>query len=315
MHPVAAAWFARRTSSAADWPVERLVAAKDGATVSVVLPALDEEPTVGEIVSGVRELAESTGLVDEIVVVDSGSVDRTAAVAAAAGAAVHHRDDILPGCGSRPGKGDVLWKALAVTRGDIVVYVDADLADFRPHFVTGLLGPLLTDATVELVKAFYDRPLLDISAAGGGRVTELTARPLLNAYFPELAGVVQPLAGEYAARRDLLESLPFAAGYGVETGLLIDTLATRGLDVVAQVDLGQRTHGHQDTAALGRMAAAIVHTVLERADPGSPLWTSLTQFRRHNGGVIPVEAQVAATARPPMNTVAEYVESRAATRR
>jgi glucosyl-3-phosphoglycerate synthase len=315
MHPAAAAWFARRTSSAADWPVDRLRAAKDGSSVSVVLPALDEEPTVGEIVASVRDLAARTGLVDEIVVVDSGSVDRTAAVAAAAGAVVHHRDDILPSHGSRPGKGEVLWKALAVTRGDILVYVDADLTDFRPHFVTGLLGPLLADGTVELVKAFYDRPLLDVSAAGGGRVTELAARPLLNAYFPELAGVVQPLAGEYAARRGLLETLPFAAGYGVETGLLIDTLATRGLDVVAQVDLGQRTHGHQDTAALGRMAAAIVHTVLERADPGSPLWTRLTQFRRLDGRIIPVEAEVTGPARPPMTTIAEYAERRATARR
>ncbi len=314
MHPVAAAWFARRTSVAADWPVDRLVAAKGDHLVSVVLPALDEEPTVGVIVTRLRELAADTGLVDEIVVVDSGSVDRTAAVAAAAGASVHHRDDILPSCGSRPGKGEVLWKALAVTRGDILVYVDADLTDFRPHFVTGLLGPLLTDETVELVKAFYDRPLLDVSAAGGGRVTELAARPLLNAYFPELAGVVQPLAGEYAARRSLLESLPFADGYGVETGLLLDTLATRGLDVVAQVDLGQRTHGHQDTAALGRMAATIAQTVLERADPGSPLWTTLTQFRRVDGTIRPFEAEVTGPARPPMRTIAEYVERRAAAR-
>jgi glucosyl-3-phosphoglycerate synthase len=314
MHPAAAAWFRWRTSAAADWPVERLVAAKGDTVVSVVLPALDEEPTVGEIVARLRDLAAETGLVDEIVVVDSGSVDRTAKVATRAGAIVHHRDDILPSGGSRPGKGEVLWKALAVTRGDILVYVDADLTDFRPHFVTGLLGPLLTDGTVELVKAFYDRPLLDVSAAGGGRVTELAARPLLNAYFPELAGVVQPLAGEYAARRSLLEALPFAAGYGVETGILVDTLSTRGLDVVAQVDLGERTHGHQDTAALGRMAATIVHTVLERADPDSPLWTSLTQFRRRDGRIIPAESEVAGPARPPMNTISEYVESRAALR-
>jgi glucosyl-3-phosphoglycerate synthase len=314
MHPAAAAWFAHRTSKAADWPVERLVAAKGDTVVSVVLPALDEEPTVGGIVATVRQLAADTGLVDEIVVVDSGSVDRTAEVARAAGATVHHRDDILPAHGSRPGKGEVLWKALAVTRGDILVYVDADLVDFQRHFVTGLLGPLLTDETVELVKAFYDRPLLDVSAASGGRVTELAARPLLNAYFPELAGMVQPLAGEYAARRGLLESLPFAAGYGVETGLLIDTACTRGLDVIAQVDLGARTHGHQDTGALGRMAATIVHTILDRADPGSPLWTSLTQFRRTDGTIVPVEAEVAGAARPPMSSIVEYAGGRAAAR-
>jgi glucosyl-3-phosphoglycerate synthase len=318
MHPRAARWFARRTSGWSDWPAERLARAKGDTRVSVVLPALDEEPTVGEIVAGVRELAAATGLVDEVVVVDSGSVDRTAEVAAAAGATVYHRDDILPGYGSAPGKGEVLWKALAVTTGDVLVYVDADLTDFRPHFVTGLLGPLLTDPGVAMVKAFYDRPLLDVSAGGGGRVTELMARPLLNAYFPELAGVVQPLAGEYAARRGLLEALPFAAGYGVETGLLIDAVAALGLDAVAQVDLGQRTHGHQDTAALGRMAATILHTVLSRVQPDRPLWSTLSQFRRRGGAgagagaVEPVETEVAGPDRPPMASVPEYARSRLA---
>ncbi|WP_432994959.1 glucosyl-3-phosphoglycerate synthase [Dactylosporangium sp. CA-233914] len=284
-----------------------MLAAKGDTRVSVVLPALDEEPTVGAIVTGVRSLGP---LVDEVVVVDSGSVDRTAEVAAAAGATVHHRDDILPATGSRPGKGEVLWKALAVTGGDILVYVDADLTDFRPHFVTALLGPLLSDPATLMVKAFYDRPLLDVSAAGGGRVTELTARPLLNAHFPELAGVVQPLAGEYAARRCLLESLPFAAGYGVETGLLIDTFRAHGLDAVAQVDLGQRTHGHQDTAALGRMAATIVQTIHARVTPDRPLWPTLTQFERHDSGVAPRVTSVAHPDRPPMRTVAGYAGAR-----
>ncbi|GAA2378313.1 glucosyl-3-phosphoglycerate synthase [Dactylosporangium salmoneum] len=303
MHPIAADWFARRTSGWRDWPEEEVLAAKGDTRVSVVLPALDEEPTVGEIVAGVRTLGP---LVDELIVVDSGSVDRTAEVAAAAGATVHHRDDILPGTGSRPGKGEVLWKALAVTKGDILVYVDADLTDFRPHFVTGLLGPLLADPATLMVKAFYDRPLLDLSAAGGGRVTELAARPLLNAYFPELAGVVQPLAGEYAARRSLLESLPFAAGYGVETGLLIDAWREHGLDAIAQVDLGQRTHGHQDTAALGRMAATILQTINARVLPSRSLWPTLTQFERHDSAVVPRETAVAHPDRPPMRTVSGY---------
>ncbi len=302
MDDLAREWFARRTSTAADWPVDRLVAAKGDTTVSVVLPALDEEPTVGEIVGRVRGLAARTGLVDEVVVVDSGSVDRTAAVAAAAGATVRHRDDILPALGSRPGKGEVMWKALAVTRGDIVVYVDADLTDFGEHYVTGLLGPLLTYPNVALVKAFYDRPLLDVAAAGGGRVTELMARPLVNAFFPALAGVVQPLAGEYAARRDLLESLPYAAGYGVETGLLLDTYTRYGLDAIAQVDLGHRTHGHQDTAALGRMAATILRTVLARAGVPTP-GDGLTQYRRVDGTIEPVDTRVAWPDRPPMATV------------
>jgi glucosyl-3-phosphoglycerate synthase len=298
MDPTAAAWFARRTSSWRDWP--RTV--RPGPTVSVVLPALDEEPTVGTIVAAVRAI----GGIDEVVVIDDGSTDGTAKAARDAGAVVHHKGDILPEVGTRPGKGESLWKALAVTSGDLIVYVDADLTDFRPHFVTGLLGPLLHDPTVGLVKAFYDRPLLDVSASGGGRVTELTARPLLNAYFPELAGVVQPLAGEYAARRTLLEELPFAAGYGVETALLIDTVRRAGLDAVAQVDLGQRTHGHQDTAALGRMAAAILQTVMARADPGRPLGRTLTQFHREGDTVVPVETELLVADRPPMTSVAGY---------
>ncbi|HEV7754280.1 MAG TPA: glucosyl-3-phosphoglycerate synthase [Mycobacteriales bacterium] len=307
MHPDARRWFERRTSAATDWPVDLLAERKGATTVSVVLPALDEEPTVGGIVEAVRALAERTGLVDEVVVLDSGSADRTAEVAAAAGATVHHRDDVLPRLGSYPGKGEVLWKALHVTSGDVIVYVDADLTGFGPHYVTGLLGPLLTDPAVLLTKAFYDRPLLDVSAAGGGRVTELMARPLLQAYLPALAGVVQPLAGEYAARRSLLETLPFAAGYGVETGLLLDTVAGHGLDAVAQVDLGHRTHGHQDTAALGRMAAAILRTVLSRVDPGREPWPELTQFRRDGAGAVePHDTAVALPDRPPMIGIPEY---------
>jgi glucosyl-3-phosphoglycerate synthase len=307
VHPDARRWFERRTSAATDWPVAELVDRKGSTTVSVVLPALDEEPTVGKIVAGIRALADETGLVDEIVVLDSGSADRTAEVAAAAGATVHHRDDVLPRLGSYPGKGEVLWKALHVTRGDLIVYVDADLTGFGPHYVTGLLGPLLADPGVLLTKAFYDRPLLDVSAAGGGRVTELMARPLLQAYLPHLAGVVQPLAGEYAARRSLLETLPFAAGYGVETGLLLDTVAGHGLDAVAQVDLGHRTHGHQDTEALGRMAAVILRTVLSRVEPGRAPWPDLTQFRRDGTGPVePHDTALLLPDRPPMISVPEY---------
>jgi glucosyl-3-phosphoglycerate synthase len=310
VHVSAANWFAARTSAVGDWPVADLVRRKGATRVSVVLPALDEEPTVGEIVTGVRGLAERTGLIDEIVVVDSGSVDRTAEVAADAGAAVHHRDDILPRLGSHPGKGEVLWKSLMVTTGDILVYVDSDLTDFGEHYVTGLLGPLLADETVLMVKAFYDRPLLDVSPAGGGRVTELMARPLLDALLPHLGGVVQPLAGEYAGRRSLLETLPFAAGYGVETALLIDTVEAHGLDAVAQVDLGARTHGHQDTAALGRMAATILQTVLRRLDPKRELWPTLTQFRREDGAVVPVDNEITWPDRPPMINVPEYAARR-----
>ncbi len=200
-------WLRRRSWRVADRPLEDLLAVKrrTGTTVSVVLPALDEEATVGDIVSVIRrELATphpgtGTALVDELIVMNSGSTDRTAEVAAAAGAEVVHRDEVLPRLPPRPGKGEVLWRSLLATSGDIVCFVDADLREFSPDFVvTGIVGPLLTEPDVHLVKAMYDRPLRD-SPAGGGRVTELVARPLLNLHWPRLAGLVQPLGGEYAA--------------------------------------------------------------------------------------------------------------------
>jgi len=314
MHPAAKTWLAERTSHAADWPAELLRARKGGTQSSVVLPALNEEATVGDIVAQIGEFAGRTGLVDEIVVMDSGSADRTAAVAAAAGATVFHRDDVLPEFGSRPGKGEVLWKSLAVTKGDILVYVDADLTNFGEHYLTGLLGPLLSDPDVMLVKGFYDRPLTGSSStdtAGGGRVTELMARPLLNSFFPEIAGVVQPLGGEYAGRRALLEQIPFAAGYGVEIAMLIDTVKLCGLDAIAQVDLDHRAHNHQDTAALGRMASTILHAVLRRVGRKTPVWTEFTQFQRglDAGTIEPVDFDVTWPDRPPMTNVPEYAEA------
>jgi glucosyl-3-phosphoglycerate synthase len=292
--------------------VELLSTLKGATTVAVVLPALNEEETVGTIVSRIVTLAEESGLIDDIVVVDSGSTDRTAERATAAGARVEHRDDILPDLPSRPGKGEVLWRSLHATTADIIVYVDADLTDFQPHYITGLLGPLLADPVVQLVKGFYDRPLAGVSPVGGGRVTELTARPLLNAYLPELAGVVQPLAGEYAARRTLLEKLPFAPGYGVETGILVDTVLAHGIDAVAQVDLGERGHGHQDTAALGRMAATILRTLFSRLDPGRNDSHELVQFCRVDGEVVPVTWDIPWEERPPMISVDSYRASRPA---
>jgi glucosyl-3-phosphoglycerate synthase len=301
------AWFDRSTSRARDWPLDLLRAHKSGTRVSVVLPALNEEPTVGRVVRMVRRLAEQTGLVDEVVVMDSGSTDATAEVAEAAGAVVHHRDAVLPELGSRPGKGEVLWKSLAVTTGDVIVFVDADLLDPQPQLVTGLLGPLLRDPGVELVKGCYDRPLKGAGQASGGRVTELVARPLINQFFPELAGVIQPLAGEYAGRRRLLEDIPFCGGYGVEIAMLIDTLRRSGLGAIAQVDLGRRQHSHQDTAALGRMAAQISHVLHERALGPSGRDASLTQFVRDGyGHYAPVTHALDVSERPPMLTVEGY---------
>ncbi|MGD1224339.1 MULTISPECIES: glucosyl-3-phosphoglycerate synthase [Streptomyces] len=310
-------WLGTRSWSVSDRPLHKLMAAKraTSSTVSVVLPALDEEETVGDIVAIIRhDLMEQVPLVDEIVVVDSGSTDRTSEVAAAAGARVVHRDAILPRIPAVPGKGEVLWRSLLVTSGDIICFIDADLKEFSSDFVAGIVGPLLTEPGVDLVKAMYDRPLTvsdgsgsGATAAGqGGRVTELMARPLLNMHWPQLAGFVQPLGGEYAARRSLLEQLPFPVGYGVELGMLVDALHLVGLDALAQVDVGVRKHRHQDGQALGRMAAAIYRTAQLRLARGHLVRPALTQFERGEDGFEPRTYSVDTEERPPMADIAEY---------
>ncbi|MBD0424932.1 glucosyl-3-phosphoglycerate synthase [Streptomyces sp. TRM S81-3] len=307
-------WLSTRSWSVADRPLHRLLSAKNatGQTVSVVLPALNEEETVGDIVAVIRrDLVRRVPLVDEIVVVDSGSTDRTSQVAAAAGARVVHRDAILPRLPAVPGKGEVLWRSLLVTGGDIVCFVDADLREFSSDFVSGIVGPLLTEPDVHLVKAMYDRPL-GTTAGQGGRVTELMARPLLNMHWPQLAGFVQPLGGEYAARRSLLEQLPFPVGYGVELGMLVDALHLVGLDALAQVDVGVRKHRHQDGQALGRMSAAIYRTAQLRLARGHLVRPSLTQFERSEDGFEPRTYSVDTEERPPMTEIAEYAARRVA---
>ncbi|PIM74298.1 glucosyl-3-phosphoglycerate synthase [Streptomyces sp. JV178] len=307
-------WLSTRSWSVTDRPLHRILAAKraSGQTVSVVLPALNEEETVGDIVAVIRhDLMEQVPLVDEVVVVDSGSTDRTSEVAAAAGARVVHRDDILPRLPAVPGKGEVLWRSLLVTTGDIVCFIDADLKEFSSDFVSGIVGPLLTDPGVDLVKAMYDRPL-GTAAGQGGRVTELMARPLLNMHWPQLAGFVQPLGGEYAARRSLLERLPFPVGYGIELGMLVDALHLVGLDALAQVDVGVRKHRHQDGQALGRMSAAIYRTAQLRLARGHLIRPVLTQFERGAEGFEPRTYSVDMEERPPMAEIAEYAERKAA---
>ncbi|MER6140947.1 glucosyl-3-phosphoglycerate synthase [Streptomyces sparsogenes] len=317
-------WLKERSWSADDRPLDLLLAAKraTGRTVSVVLPALDEEATVGEIAATIRRelMSEAAPLVDELVVLDSGSTDRTAEVAAAAGARVVHRDSLLPELPALPGKGEVLWRSLLATSGDIICFIDADLREFDARFVSGIVGPLLTEPDVHLVKGMYDRPLgggqdplaPGAAAAQGGRVTELVARPLLNLHWPQLAGFVQPLGGEYAARRSLLERLPFPVGYGVELALLIDSLHTVGLDALAQVDLGVRKHRHQDAQALGRMAATIYRTAQLRLARGHLVRPRLTQFDRGESGFVARTSAVDTEERPPMIEIPEYVERRAA---
>lgn len=310
-----AEWFSRRTWQPAGWTADELVAAKRGRTVSVVLPALNEEDTVAGVVAAVRAAGP---VVDEIVVLDGGCTDRTAERARAAGARVIDRATALPGVELRPGKGEVLWRSLAATTGDLVVFMDADLVDVGPDVVLGLLGPLLTVDGVELVKGFYRRPLRIADTeqpAGGGRVTELMARPLLARFAPELTGVIQPLGGEYAGTRHLLESLPFAGGYGVEIGLLLDSMTSRGLDAIGQVDLGVRKHRNRNLGDLGVMAQEVLATVLHRAgvDP-EPVPVDLVQYelRREPGAGsnqaakwLPSLRRVARSDRPPMRLLRE----------
>ncbi|MFI6290422.1 glucosyl-3-phosphoglycerate synthase [Nonomuraea sp. NPDC050790] len=309
MLPEVESWWRRRTFSAVDWPLERLVEAKGGTSVSVVLPARDERETVGEIV-GVL-LRELPDLVDEVVVIDSRSTDDTAAVARRAGAAVHAQDEILPGLKPLDGKGEALWKSLAVTSGELVAFVDSDIRNFQSSLVTGLLGPLLDDPGLAYVKGCYDRPLRG-APTGGGRVTELVARPLINLHWPELAGFMQPLAGEYAGRRSALERVPFITGYGVELGLLVDLLSLAGLDGLAQVDLGAREHSHQSTEALGAMAAQIMLAAWSRLERQDKIHaahepsTRLTQFRRGLAGHHTADRDVSIAERPPILTVDGY---------
>lgn len=322
MQPEVREWFERRTSALATWTLPRVLADKQecGARVSVVLPALNEEATIGSIVSAIHATwVARTGLVDELLVVDSGSTDGTAAAAAVAGARVLSREQILPRLTPVAGKGEVLWRSLHAAEGDVVVFIDSDLERFNPQILLGLLGPLFADPDVALVKGMYDRPLRThqtVLPAGGGRVTELVARPLLNLHWPDLAGVVQPLAGEYAARRTLLEQLPFPCGYGVEVAMLIDTLTVAGLDAIAQVDLGARHHRHQDDAALGRMATEICQAVLTRVGREAPPRgrsfppAELTQFARVDGRVEARTSQISVRERPPMLTVPEYLAHR-----
>ena len=306
-------WFERRTFRHSDFDVTRLVRAKreQDLTVSVAIPALNEESTVGSIVERIRsELMDAQPLVDELAVIDSASSDRTVAAARAAGAHVYQDRDILPEMEPFAGKGEALWKSLFVLRGDIILWLDADITNFHPRFVYGPLGPLLTDPQVGYVKSFYRRPLGDAQEVGtrsleGGRVTELAARPLINMFWPHLAALVQPLAGEYAGRRDLLEQVPFCAGYGVEIGLLIDIAERFGIEAMAQVDLDERTHRNRPIGELSRMAFAVLHAALTRLARAGRLEAGLSgaqglvQFEPDDGGYSMRSGDIEIRERPP----------------
>lgn len=288
-----AAYSGIDTFDGAQWTVAELSSAKRGRRVSVVLPALDEERTIADVIASILPLTTDAGfgLVDELVVVDSGSCDSTREVARAAGARVVGVEEIFPDGGEqlapRPGKGETLWRSLAATSGDIVAFVDTDLRDPSPGFVPGVVGPLLVSRRPVLVKGYYRRPLVgegSIDPFGGGRVNELVAKPLLASFVPELAELRQPLAGEYAVRREFAEAVPFAAEYGVEIGLVLDAVRLHGPEGIAQVDLGSREHRHRSLQSLAHTSRHVIET-----------------FARRRG--LPVAEEILAPDRPPMREV------------
>jgi len=294
-----------------------LVKAKEqqGLTISLCIPTLNEERTIGkEIILFKSELMTRYPLVDEIAVIDSAT-DRTLEVAAAFGADVYLAKNILPEMGERRGKGENLWKAIYQLKGQIIVYIDADIKNVHPRFVYGLVAPLIVRPEIKYVKAFYERPLVsskEMRPSGGGRVTEILIRPLFSLFFPELTAIIQPLSGEYAVRREVLERIPFPIGYGVETSHLIDVYHQWGLDAFAQTDLDQRVHRNQATLNLGRMSFGILHTFLLRVqDLGMikelpELSNTLHQFQAHELAHERMDFTISYEERPPMIEVPAY---------
>jgi glucosyl-3-phosphoglycerate synthase len=316
-------WFAENTFHSREFrDIDRLVELKrrQGLTISLGLPTLNEEATIGGIISTLKgALIDSAPLLDEIVVIDSASTDRTLEIARSLGVPVVQHPEVLPGHGSFRGKGEALWKSLHVLKGDVVVWCDTDISNIHPQFVYGTLGPLLTDPRISYVKGFYRRPLNygdELQAAGGGRVTELAARPLINLFYPMLSGLVQPLSGEYAGRRELLERLPFFTGYGVETGHLIDIVENFGLNCIAQTDLGMRIHRNQPLLDLSKMAFAIMQVAVKRLGDRHRIHL-LEEVNRsmkliqYSGDRFFLEVrEIGDWERPPMAAIPEYLLSR-----
>jgi glucosyl-3-phosphoglycerate synthase len=296
----ARSWHRSNTFTHHDFPLERLVAQRRH-SVSICLPARNEERTIGAILDLLEPLREHA-VVDEIVVVDH-STDETAAIARSRGVTVHDQAQLMPEFGAVLGKGDAMWRALPALSGDVVCFLDADSENFGTHFACGLLGPLLCDQRISFVKGFYRRPFRigEVTLPeGGGRVTELTARPLLNLFYPDLAAIEQPLAGEIAARRDLLERLPFVTGYGVEIAMLLDAYRTVGLEGIAQVDLDVRQNAHQPLRELGPMAYAVLHAVATRLEREGRLHGPLPDSFTALGDEGPSTVGSAPLERPPL---------------
>jgi glucosyl-3-phosphoglycerate synthase len=318
-------WFAEANFHHSEFAdLGRLVALKQkqGVTVSLVLPTLNEEETIGPIVRrAIKEMQERYPILDEILVIDSASEDDTREIAETEGARVVQHPDVLARYGSYRGKGEALWKSLYETSGDIIVWADTDVRNWHHRMVYGTLGPLLVEPRLKYVKGYYQRPIVEggvLKEGGGGRVTELVARPLINLFFPELSGLIQPLSGEYAGRRSLLEQIPFFTGYAVEIGHLIDALDKAGLGGLGQVDLERRVHRNQELEGLSRMSFVILQAVMKRLEERrrARLFAELghtMKLPRSGKGRLSLEVQeVADHERPPMIRIPEYLERRAA---
>lgn len=312
-------WFAENTFHADEFnDIGRLIRLKEkqGSTISLAMPALNEEKTVKKVITTIKTaLMDEAPLLDEIVLMDSDSTDKTRQIAEELGIPVYIHQQLLPELSPRVGKGEALWKSLLVTKGDIIVWVDTDIVNIHPRFVYGIIGPLLLNPNIQFVKGFYRRPLRvgnKIQAGGGGRVTELTARPLLNLFYPELSGVIQPLSGEYAGRRQALEQSTFFSGYGVEIGLLIDIFERLGLRAIAQVDLLERIHHNQELEALSKMSFAIIQAVLSRLESRyersiiEDVNKTMKLIRYANGGYFLTLEEVAEKERPPIASLSIY---------
>lgn len=315
-------WLKKNTFHYSEFSdISRLVEEKKkkNISISLCLPTLNEEKTIAkEIVIMKSELMTRHPLLDEIVVIDSGSKDNTLEIAKAFGADVYEASSILPNLEKFKGKGENLWKALYVTKGDIIVYIDADIKNIHHRFVYGLIAPLLLFDDIKYTKAFYDRPIAigksKIRPTGGGRVTELVIRPLFSLFFPELTQILQPLSGEYAGFREIFEKIPFPIGYGVETSMILDICEKWGLDVISQVDLERRIHRNQDTKALGKMAFVILKTFLQRIekleliDLKKDIFSEMIQYNLVKNKIKPDKLKIEGFERPPMETIPEYRE-------